>query len=126
MFQNELRMGRPCVRLLAAALLVFAWCAMSGSARAETVRVLVLRGGVPVWIEREAPATGGMAVRSEQSADDTLARRISAAFAAQLAPPSEELKAQGVQGIAPEELEAALDVLRRTSRNIAAGRSAAP
>jgi N-acetylmuramoyl-L-alanine amidase len=102
MFQNELGMGRPCVRLLAAALLVFAWCAMSGSARAETVRVLVLRGGVPVWIEREAPATGGMAVRSEQSADDTLARRISAAFAAQLAPPSAELKAQGVQSIAPE------------------------
>lgn len=37
-----------------------------------------------------------------------------------------ELRAGILQGIAPEELEAALDVLRRTSRNIAAGRSAAP
>ncbi|MGO4173396.1 MarR family winged helix-turn-helix transcriptional regulator [Bosea sp. TAF32] len=36
------------------------------------------------------------------------------------------LRAGILQGIAPEELEAALDVLRRTSRNIAAGRSAAP
>lgn len=36
-----------------------------------------------------------------------------------------ELRAGILQGIAPEELEAALDVLRRTSRNIAAGRSAA-
>ena len=35
-----------------------------------------------------------------------------------------ELRAGILQGIAPEELEAALDVLRRTSRNIAAGRSA--
>ena len=37
-----------------------------------------------------------------------------------------ELRAGILQGIAPAELEAALDVLRRTSRNIAAGRSAAP
>lgn len=37
-----------------------------------------------------------------------------------------ELRAGILQGITPEELEAALDVLRRTSRNIAAGRSAAP
>lgn len=37
-----------------------------------------------------------------------------------------ELRAGILQGIAPEELETALDVLRRTSRNIAAGRSAAP
>jgi MarR family transcriptional regulator for hemolysin len=37
-----------------------------------------------------------------------------------------ELRAGILQGIDPEELEAALDVLRRTSRNIAAGRSAAP
>ena len=37
-----------------------------------------------------------------------------------------ELRAGILHGIAPEELEAALDVLRRTSRNIAAGRSAAP
>ncbi len=36
-----------------------------------------------------------------------------------------ELRAGILQGIAPEELEAALDVLHRTSRNIAAGRSAA-
>lgn len=37
-----------------------------------------------------------------------------------------ELRAGILQGIEPEELEMALDVLRRTSRNIAAGRSAAP
>ncbi len=37
-----------------------------------------------------------------------------------------ELRAGILQGIEPGELEAALDVLRRTSRNIAAGRSAAP
>lgn len=37
-----------------------------------------------------------------------------------------ELRAGILQGITPEELEAALDVLRRTSRNIAAGRSATP
>ncbi|MFJ5369651.1 MarR family winged helix-turn-helix transcriptional regulator [Bosea sp. CER48] len=37
-----------------------------------------------------------------------------------------ELRAGILQGIATEELETALDVLRRTSRNIAAGRSAAP
>ncbi|RYE32322.1 MAG: MarR family transcriptional regulator [Hyphomicrobiales bacterium] len=37
-----------------------------------------------------------------------------------------ELRAGILHGIAPAELEAALDVLRRTSRNIAAGRSAAP
>lgn len=37
-----------------------------------------------------------------------------------------ELRAGILRGIAPQELEAALDVLRRTSRNIAAGRSAAP
>ncbi len=37
-----------------------------------------------------------------------------------------ELRAGILLGIAPEELETALDVLRRTSRNIAAGRSAAP
>lgn len=36
------------------------------------------------------------------------------------------LRADILQGIAPRELEMALDVLRRTSRNIAAGRSAAP
>ena len=36
-----------------------------------------------------------------------------------------ELRAGILQGIEPGELEAALDVLRRTSRNIAAGRSAA-
>lgn len=36
------------------------------------------------------------------------------------------LRADILQGIAPGELEMALDVLRRTSRNIAAGRSAAP
>ena len=35
------------------------------------------------------------------------------------------LRADILQGIEPGELEAALDVLRRTSRNIAAGRSAA-
>ena len=37
-----------------------------------------------------------------------------------------ELRAGILQGIATQELETALDVLRRTSRNIAAGRSAAP
>ena len=37
-----------------------------------------------------------------------------------------ELRAGILQGIAPQELESALSVLRRTSRNIAAGRSAAP
>ncbi|HEV7260683.1 MAG TPA: MarR family transcriptional regulator [Bosea sp. (in: a-proteobacteria)] len=37
-----------------------------------------------------------------------------------------ELRADILQGIAPAELETALDVLRRTSRNIVAGRSAAP
>ena len=37
-----------------------------------------------------------------------------------------ELRAGILQGITPAELEAALGVLRRTSRNIAAGRSAAP
>jgi MarR family transcriptional regulator for hemolysin len=37
-----------------------------------------------------------------------------------------ELRAGILQGIERDELEAALDVLRRTSRNIAAGRSAAP
>ncbi|CAM5222599.1 hypothetical protein ARD30_09520 [Bosea thiooxidans] len=37
-----------------------------------------------------------------------------------------ELRAGILQGIEQDELEAALDVLRRTSRNIAAGRSAAP
>lgn len=37
-----------------------------------------------------------------------------------------ELRAGILEGIAPQELENALDVLRRTSRNIAAGRSAAP
>ncbi|MGX1743071.1 MarR family winged helix-turn-helix transcriptional regulator [Bosea sp. NPDC055353] len=37
-----------------------------------------------------------------------------------------ELRAGILQGIAPAEMEAALDVLRRTSRNIAAGRNAAP
>jgi len=37
-----------------------------------------------------------------------------------------ELRADILHGIAPHELEAALDVLRRTSRNIAAGRRAAP
>lgn len=36
-----------------------------------------------------------------------------------------ELRAGILQGIAPQELEVALDVLRRTSRNIAAGRSSA-
>jgi MarR family transcriptional regulator for hemolysin len=36
------------------------------------------------------------------------------------------LRADILQGIAPRELEMALDVLRRTSRNIVAGRSAAP
>ena len=39
---------------------------------------------------------------------------------------SAELRAATLQGIAPEELAAPPDVLRRTSRNIAAGRSAAP
>lgn len=37
-----------------------------------------------------------------------------------------ELRAGILKGIATEELETALDVLRRTSRNIVAGRSAAP
>ena len=37
-----------------------------------------------------------------------------------------ELRAGILRDIAPEELETALRVLRRTSRNIAAGRSAAP
>ena len=37
-----------------------------------------------------------------------------------------ELRAGILQGIANEELETALDVLRRTSRNIVAGRSTAP
>jgi len=37
-----------------------------------------------------------------------------------------ELRAGILQGITPAELETALDVLRRTSRNIVAGRSAAP
>lgn len=36
-----------------------------------------------------------------------------------------ELRADILQGIAPQELEMALSVLRRTSRNIAAGRSTA-
>ncbi|CAM5765143.1 MarR family winged helix-turn-helix transcriptional regulator [Bosea minatitlanensis] len=36
-----------------------------------------------------------------------------------------ELRADILHGIAPQELEMALDVLRRTSRNIAAGRSSA-
>ncbi|WP_089174402.1 MarR family transcriptional regulator [Bosea sp. AS-1] len=36
-----------------------------------------------------------------------------------------ELRADILQGIAPQELELALSVLRRTSRNIAAGRSTA-
>ncbi len=36
-----------------------------------------------------------------------------------------QLRADILQGIAPQELEAALGVLRRTSRNIAAGRSSA-
>ena len=38
----------------------------------------------------------------------------------------EELRADILHGIEPEELETALRVLRRTSRNIAAGRSTGP
>ncbi|MCX7625663.1 MAG: hypothetical protein N2Z21_05565, partial [Candidatus Sumerlaeaceae bacterium] len=69
---------------------------------AAELQVLVLRDGAPVWVSREAPVVGQHVVRAVTPSDASLAGKIAAALAAQLAPVPLDQKAQGVKNFVPD------------------------
>ncbi|MGC8840143.1 MAG: fibronectin type III domain-containing protein [Candidatus Sumerlaeaceae bacterium] len=84
------------------AVFIIAFIGMRCTLQAETVRVLMLRDGAPVWIERETMALPGGLVRATTRADSSLAQNLAAALQAQVSPPPQDVKAQGVKNFVPE------------------------
>jgi N-acetylmuramoyl-L-alanine amidase len=77
------------------------WGMLTTAAPAETVQVLVLREGAPVWQKVDVAPQQSRAVRAATPSDDSLARKIAAALEAQLSGPTQELKAQGAKNFVP-------------------------
>ncbi len=84
------------------ALVAVSLALAKSSVQAETVRVLALRDGAPVWIERESAEVPAGIVRAAAPADDSLARKLATALQAQMSPPPQELKAKGVRSFVPD------------------------